>query len=83
MSRVSSSGSPTQWKATLSPAPFSTCRSTQLYAALILPPTNHLAKGGSSQSRTVSHFVSQSSRSACFSQNAEAVLLGLVVRVLR
>ena len=70
MSRVSSSGSPTQWKATLSPAPFSTCRSTQLYAALILPPTNHLANGGLSQSRTWSHLVSQSRRSACFSQKA-------------
>ena len=70
MSRVSSSGSPTQWKATLSPAPLSTCRSTQFQAALILPPTNHLANGGLSQSRTWSHLVSQSRRSACFSQKA-------------
>src|SRR3954451_11259549 len=70
MSRVSSSGSPTQCSATLSPQPFSTCRSTQLYAALRVPPTNHLANGGSSQSRTRSHFWSQERRSACFSQKA-------------
>src|SRR6478735_638793 len=70
MSRVSSSGSPTQCSATLSPLPSSTCRSTQLYAALRVPPTNHLAKGGSSQSRTRSHFWSQERRSACFSQKA-------------
>src|SRR3954454_17144493 len=70
MSRVSSSGSPTQWIAIRSPLPASTCRSTQLYAALILPPTNHFANGGLSQSSTVSHLVSQDSRSAAFSQNA-------------
>ena len=50
--------------------PASTCRSTQLYAALSLPPTNHLANGGLFQSRTRSHFWSQSSRSACSAQNA-------------
>ncbi len=70
MSRVSSSGSPTQWKAILSPLPASTWRSTQLYAALSLPPTYHLANGGLSQSTTRSHFVSQSSRSAASAQNA-------------
>src|SRR4029079_1583198 len=70
MSRVSSSGSPTHCSASLSPLPSSTCRSTQLYAALRVPPTNHLANGGSSQSRTRSHFWSQERRSACFSQKA-------------
>src|SRR6478736_4739522 len=70
MSRVSSSGSPTQWSATLSPLPASTWRSTQLTEALMVPPTNHLAKGGSVQSRTWSHFRPQSSRSAASAQNA-------------
>ena len=44
-------GSPSQWMATRSPLPASTCRSTQLYATLSLPPTNHFANGGSDQSR--------------------------------
>src|SRR5688572_18469351 len=69
-SRVSSSGSPTQWNATLSPLPASTCRSTQLTAALRVPPTNHFANGGLDQSRTWSHFWPQSSRSAASAQNA-------------
>src|SRR5689334_21310445 len=56
--------------ATRSPLPSSTWRSRQLYAALMVPPTNHFANGGSSQSRTRSHFWSQSSRSACSAQNA-------------
>src|SRR5680860_579543 len=50
MSRESP-GSPTQWIATLSPRPASTCRSTQLYDAFSSPPTNHLANGASLQSR--------------------------------
>src|ERR1044071_3783230 len=54
ISRRSPSGSPSQWKATLPPLPFSTCRSTQLYVALSLPPTNHFAYG-SSHSHTVSN----------------------------
>src|SRR3954453_23672562 len=66
----SDTGSPTQCSATLSPRPASTCRSTQLYAALSLPPTNHFANGGWSQSRTRSHFWSQLSRSAASAQNA-------------
>ena len=70
MSRVSSSGSPTQWRATLSPLPASTWRSTQLTEALMVPPTNHLANGGFDQSRTWSHFWPQSSRSAASAQNA-------------
>src|SRR5918994_2492425 len=74
MSRVSATpswmGSPTQWSATLSPLPASTWRSTQFTAALIVPPTNHLANGGSDQSRTWSHFRPQSSRSAASAQNA-------------
>src|SRR5687768_15488359 len=65
-----SPGSPSQWIATWSPWPDSTCRSTQLYATLSLPPTNHLANGASDQSRTWVHLVSQCSRSACFAQNA-------------
>ena len=68
MVRVSP-GSPSQWIATLSPWPASTCRSTQLYATLSSPPTNHFANGGC-QSSTSSHFVDQSSRSACSSQKA-------------
>src|SRR3954453_9881786 len=65
-----SPGSPSQWKATLSPLPASTCRSTQLYAALSVPPVNHLANGGLDQSRTVSHRLFQWRRPACFSQKA-------------
>ena len=49
MVRVSP-GSPSQWKATRSPRPAATWRSTQLTATLSLPPTNHLAKGRSHSS---------------------------------
>ena len=65
-----SPGSPSQWKATLSPRPASTCRSTQLYAALSWPPTNHFANGGSTSRAPVSHCFAQASRSACSSQKA-------------
>ena len=61
---------PTQWIATRSPLPASTCRSTQLYATLSLPPTNHLANGACDQSSTSVNGVSQDSRLACFAQNA-------------
>src|SRR5438093_13281740 len=44
--RRSSSGSPSQWYATLSPLPASTCRSTQLKQTLSLPPRYHFAYGG-------------------------------------
>src|SRR5579859_1487385 len=67
MVRVSP-GSPSQWIATLSPRPASTCRSTQLYATLSCPPTNHFAKGGRSQSSTRSHSRAQLSRRACVAQ---------------
>src|ERR1035438_1230786 len=39
-------------------------RSTQLYEALILPPTNHFQNGGSLVSSVVSQYLSQLSRSA-------------------
>ena len=68
MVRVSP-GSPSQWKATRSPRPASTWRSTQLTATLSLPPTNHLANGAS-HSRTRDHGSAQVSRSACASQKA-------------
>ena len=69
MVRVSP-GSPSQWKATLSPRPAATWRSRQLYDTLSWPPTNHLAKGRS-HSRVVWKSVSQSSRSrAWWAQNA-------------
>ncbi len=42
----------------------SRCRSTQLYEALILPPTNHFQNGGSLVSRVVSQYLSQLNRSA-------------------
>ena len=70
MSRVSSAGSPTQWKATLSPRPAATWRSTQLTEALMVAPVNHFAKGGLDQSRTWSQGCPQSSRSAASAQNA-------------
>src|SRR2546426_12691721 len=44
--RRSPSGSPSQWYATLSPLPASTCRSTQLKQTLSLPPRYHFAYGG-------------------------------------
>src|ERR1700761_3231705 len=62
-----SPGSPSQWKATLSPLPASTCRSTQLYDAFSSPPTNHLANGAF-HSSTVSQGFAQVSRLACSSQ---------------
>src|SRR6476661_8840172 len=68
--RLSPTGSPSQWMATRSPFPASTWRSTQLYATLSLPPTNHFANGASDQSSTSVNGVSQDSRSACFAQNA-------------
>jgi hypothetical protein len=40
------------------------CRSTQLYEALSLPPTNHFQNGGLLVSSVVSHGASQVSRSA-------------------
>jgi hypothetical protein len=40
------------------------CRSTQLYEALILPPTNHFQNGGSLVSSVVCQYLSQLSRSA-------------------
>ena len=68
MVRVSP-GSPSQWKATRSPRPAATWRSTQLTATLSLPPTNHLAKGRFHSSTSV-HGVSQVSRLACDAQKA-------------
>ena len=68
MVRVSP-GSPSQWKATRSPSPASTWRSTQLTATLSVPPTNHLAKGSFHSSTSV-HGVSQVSLVACEAQNA-------------
>src|SRR4029077_10691972 len=65
-----SPGSPSQRIATRPPLPASTWRSTQLYATLSFPPTNHLANGASDQSNTSSNGVSQDSRLACFAQNA-------------
>ena len=76
-----SPGSPSQWNATWSPCPASTCRSTQLTATLSLPPTNHFANGAS-HSRTVSHFWAQVSRSACSAQNPSRSVVGTRVPVL-
>src|SRR5436305_7120902 len=59
----SSSSSGTQISAFLSPRD-SRCRSTQLTHAFSLPPTNHLKNGGRDVSTTVSHFLSQVSKSA-------------------
>ena len=41
-----SPGSPSQWKATLSPPPASTWRSRQLYEAFSVPPANQVTHGG-------------------------------------
>src|ERR1700682_2009846 len=68
--RLSPTGSPSQWMATRSPFPASTWRSTQLYATLSLPPTNHFANGACDQSSTSVNGVSHDSRSACLAQNA-------------
>src|SRR4029077_13320032 len=68
--RLSPTGSPSQWMPPRSPFPASTWRSTQLYATLSLPPTNHLANGACDQSSTSVNGVCQDNRLACFSQNA-------------
>src|ERR1700738_266740 len=68
--RLSPTGSPSQWMATRSPFPASTWRSTQLYATLSLPSTNHFANGACDQSSTSVNGVSHDSLSACFAQNA-------------
>ena len=69
MVRVSP-GSPSQWKATLSPLPAATWRSRQLYDTLSWPPKNHLANGRS-HSSVVWKSVCQSSRSRAWpAQNA-------------
>src|SRR5215469_7650074 len=59
----SSSSSGTQMTAVLSGLA-AACRSTQLYEALSLPPTNHFQNGALLVSRTASQRLSQSSRSA-------------------
>src|SRR6476659_111699 len=69
MVRVSP-GSPSQWMATCSPCPASTCRSTQFTATFRVPSANHLACGASDQSNTVVNGVAQVSRFACSAQNA-------------
>ena len=61
--------------------PASTWRSTQLYATLSLPPTNHLANGASDQSSTSVNGVSQDSRLACFAQNASRSSSRLAVQL--
>src|SRR5258708_39491090 len=48
---------------------FARWRSTQLYEALSLPPTNHFQKGGSLVSSTVSHRWDQVSMSAYSSKH--------------
>ena len=69
MVRVSP-GSPSQWKATLSPRPASTWRSRQLYDTLSSPPRNHLANG-SSHSQMVCQSLDQLTSSAAWrAQNA-------------
>ena len=77
MVRVSP-GSPSQWKATRSPRPASTWRSTQLTATLSLPPTNHLAKGRF-HSRTSRPGLGPVSRLACASQKPSGSACGLGV----
>src|SRR4051812_23356218 len=56
--------------ATRSPLPASTWRSTQLYATLSVPPTNHFANGASDQSSTSVNGVAHDNRFACSAQNA-------------
>ena len=65
-----SPGSPSQWKATLSPRPASTWRSRQLYETLSVPPTNHLAKGRSHSSVVWKSSNQVSSSRAWRAQNA-------------
>src|SRR5512138_2609039 len=60
-----SPGSPSQCSATRSPRPASTWRSRQLYDTLSVPPTNHLANGGS-HSRIVCHSSYQLTSSAAW-----------------
>src|SRR6266508_1154873 len=68
-----SPGSPTKCSATRLPCPASTCRSTQLYAALSLPSLNHVANGASDQSRVRVKAVCQESSSRAWrAQNASA-----------
>src|SRR6476659_133673 len=69
MLRVSP-GSPSQWIATWSPCPASTCRSTQFTATFNSPSANHVACGASDQSSTFVNGVDQVSRFACSAQNA-------------
>src|SRR5213593_4245954 len=59
----SCSGSGTQMSAALLRY-FGRCRSTQLYEAFSLPPTNHFQNGGLLVSSVVFQYVSQVSRSA-------------------
>src|SRR6266545_23740 len=59
----SASGSGTKMKAALLPY-LARLRSTQLYDALILPPTNHFQNGASLVSRTVRYGSNQVSISA-------------------
>ena len=70
MTSRSSPSSPRQWKATRSPRPASTWRSSALWEAFSLPPVNHLKKGASDSSSTVSQGSAQSSASACFAHHA-------------
>ena len=79
MSRVSP-GSPSQWIATWSPWPASTCRSTQLTATLSRPPTNHFANGASDQSSAVSHGCAHSQLARLLLPEGDPVGGGLVVR---
>ena len=76
---VSPSGSPTQWMATRSPWPASTCRSTQLTATLSSPSANHCANGGC-QSRTCVKGLSHCRRCACSAQNARRSCDAALVR---
>ncbi len=69
MVRVSP-GSPSQWIATCSPCPASTCRSTQFTATFNSPSANHFACGASDQSSTWVNGVAQVNRFACSAQNA-------------
>ena len=65
-----SPGSPSKSMRDPVAVPAATWRSTQLYATLSVPPTNHCAKGAFDQSSTCSQGVAQSSRRAWESQNA-------------
>ena len=82
MVRVSP-GSPSQWIATCSPCPASTCRSTQFTATFNSPSANHFACGASDQSSTWVNGVAQVSRFACSAQNAIRVGRGPLVRLRR